>query len=187
MISATLPRQPGIIKACGRLLPWPNPLSACHARPFRFGGGPGLLGTPGRTSPPFQPGNSSRRHGGGREGGGSPLECRPHLEPHSTEAYAYARPSCRCVFMRKGPDAMRWPQWPCPALHSEVGVKPAVGAGRRWVRRALVVQKRRAGCAEVVGMGDASQDFESPETSHAPCRGRGELKATGGLLVVTQH
>lgn len=44
----------------------------------------------------------------------------------------------------------------------------------------------------VVGTAIASWDvffffLFSPEASQAPCRGRGELKLTGRLVVVTQH
>lgn len=117
------------------------------------------------------------------EGVGSPLECRPHLEPHSTEALCICTAELPVCLHEERPGCDALAAMAVPSLAFGGGGQACRWAGRRWVRRGLVVQKGRAGYAEVVvGMAMHLRDFESPETSHAPCRGRGELKPTGGMV-----
>lgn len=121
MISATLPGGLGLPKraagfSLGLVLFFPP------AIPGRLGGGSGLLGKLGPHLKATVPGAWGSKQ---KEGGGG-MERRPLEMPFASwgpfaRVYARARASCRCVFMRKGPDVVRWTAWSCPALHSQGG------------------------------------------------------------------
>lgn len=191
MISATLPRRPGIIKACcGRLLPWPSPLSTCRARPLRWWARP--AGCTRQNLPPSslrqQFPQRTGQKGRGRVGAAlwnavrvwGPIRPKP----------MHARASCRCVFMRKGPGACALAAMVVPSLaFRRVGVKPVVELGRRWVRRGLVVQEeadrlRTSGG----GHGDASLGLPKPLRPVRPLAvAEGSSSPLGDLVFVAQH
>lgn len=126
MISATLPGGLGIPKraagfSLGLVLFFPP------AIPGRSVVGSGLLGKLGPHLKATFPG----AWGSEQEGRGQGMEWRclempfASLDPFA-RVYARARASCRCVFMRKGPDIVRWQHGRAQPCIRRVGVKAAV-------------------------------------------------------------
>lgn len=179
-------RRPGIHRACGRLLPLPSPLSACRARPLRWWARPA-----GYTRPPSQ---ATVPAACGKEGGGILWDAVRVWGPFDR---AHARCTAElslCLYQeRPGSGALAAVVVPSLAF-AGWGLRPTgeqgEGGGHPRAEDAGQATQRWWWWAQRLHLGtffSFSLSFFSPEASQAPCRGRGELKLTGRLVVVTQH